>query len=73
MTGHAVVVWEWQCRGNSWKPYTPAVSQHLERASAKKLTQVILSDADPNLQSYYVNLISLTQEMEDSGKNSWFL
>lgn len=67
MSGHAVVVWEYESRAGHWKPYTPAVTQHLERANGKQLTRVLLSDADPLLMHYYVNLRSLTQELEDSG------
>lgn len=41
--------------------YSPSVSQHLERAYAKKLTQVFLGDSDASLIEFYVNLRTMKQ------------
>lgn len=57
-----VVVWEVEnILLNKYVPYSSSVSQHLERAYAKKLTQVFLGDSDANLNEYYVNLRTMKQ------------
>lgn len=66
-----VVVWEVESRSSDattekYVAYSPSVSQHLERAYAKHLTQVRLGDSDTNLNEYYVNLRTMKQCTENS-------
>ena len=62
-----VVVWEVESIAlKKYVPFSPSVSQHLERAHAKKLTQVFLGDSDASLNEYYVNLRTMKQCSESS-------
>ncbi|KAJ8959737.1 hypothetical protein NQ314_006161 [Rhamnusium bicolor] len=61
---------QWLCGNMKFVRVTGTLQprrQHLERANAKQLTRNSL-DADPMLLNYYVNLRTLTQELEESGK-----
>ncbi|KAG5682662.1 hypothetical protein PVAND_012001 [Polypedilum vanderplanki] len=64
MTSNNCVVVVWEVESillKKYIPYSSSVSQHLERAYAKKLTQVFLGDSDASLNEYYVNLRTMKQ------------
>lgn len=63
-----VVVWEVESTAEKYVAYSPSVSQHLERAYAKHLTQVRLGDSDSNLNEFYVNLRTMKQCAENTGE-----
>eukprot|EP00092_Neocalanus_flemingeri_P017841 GFUD01019305.1.p1 GENE.GFUD01019305.1~~GFUD01019305.1.p1 ORF type:complete len:875 (-),score=189.45 GFUD01019305.1:87-2711(-) len=65
--GSYVVVWEWENRPNRWRPYSPEVTQLLERAHNKKLNRIYLKDADPLLSDYYINMTAFEQCCEPTG------
>lgn len=66
-----VVVWEVESTVlKKFVPYTPSVSQHLERAYAKKLTQVFLGDSDASLNEFYVNLRTMKQCTEKADEEN---
>lgn len=66
-----IVVWEVESVAlKKFVPYSPSVSQHLERAHAKKLTQVFLGDSDASLNEFYVNLRTMKQCSENSDSDN---
>uniref|UniRef100_A0A182N1M0 E3 ubiquitin-protein ligase n=1 Tax=Anopheles dirus TaxID=7168 RepID=A0A182N1M0_9DIPT len=67
---HRVVVWEHELpKINCWLPYSPCVTQLLERAYTKNLTRVLLKDAEPELEMFEVNLVQMCQT-EHGTRNS---
>ncbi|XP_045595112.2 probable E3 ubiquitin-protein ligase DTX2 isoform X5 [Procambarus clarkii] len=66
--GLFVVVWEWENKQRRWRPYTPEVTQLLERAYSKNLRSVFLGDSDPALKNYCVHLPEMEQECKASGE-----
>lgn len=66
-----IVVWEVESvELKKFVPYSPSVSQHLERAHAKKLTQVFLGDSDASLNDFYVNLRTMKQCSENADSDN---
>ncbi|KAK8743605.1 hypothetical protein OTU49_001157 [Cherax quadricarinatus] len=66
--GLFVVVWEWENKQRRWRPYSPEVTQLLERAYSKNLRSVYLGDSDPALKNYCVHLPQMEQTCKASGE-----
>lgn len=67
----AVVVWEWLNEHGRWRPYSPAVSHHIEaviRANPRG-GSVVLGQADGKLAPYLIDLQSMQQFRQDTGKS----
>lgn len=66
----AVVVWEWLNEHGRWRPYSPAVSRHIEEVirSDPRGGSVVLGQADSRLSPYIIDLHSLHQFRQDTGK-----
>uniref|UniRef100_A0A8U8BFV8 E3 ubiquitin-protein ligase n=1 Tax=Geospiza parvula TaxID=87175 RepID=A0A8U8BFV8_GEOPR len=66
----AVVVWEWLNEHGRWRPYSPAVSHHIEavaRAGPRAGGSVVLGQADSRLAPYIIDLQSMHQFRQDTG------
>ncbi|KAL6463433.1 hypothetical protein MHYP_G00278240 [Metynnis hypsauchen] len=72
-----VVVWEWQDDLGYWRPYSGQVSCYIEqclqqqrgaRAGGPAATSVSLGQSDPSLAAYIIDIPSLKQFRQDTGK-----
>ncbi|KAJ8336153.1 hypothetical protein SKAU_G00394960 [Synaphobranchus kaupii] len=65
----AVVVWEWLNEHGRWRPYSPAVSHHIEAVirSDPRGGSVVLGQVDTRLSPYIVDLHSMHQFRQDTG------
>lgn len=67
MNCNYVVVWEWETKPHRWRPYSPEVTQLLERAHTKKINKIYLKDTDPLLCDYYIDMTNFEQVCEPTG------
>ncbi|XP_062850911.1 E3 ubiquitin-protein ligase DTX4 [Trichomycterus rosablanca] len=65
----AVVVWEWLNEHGRWRPYSPAVSHHIESMirSEARGGSIVLGQADSRLSPYIIDLQSMHQFRQDTG------
>ncbi|XP_048872165.1 probable E3 ubiquitin-protein ligase DTX2 isoform X1 [Brienomyrus brachyistius] len=73
----AVAVWEWQDDQGYWRPYSGQVSCYIEqcllnqrglRAAGHASTSISLGQVDPSLAPYIIDIPSLKQFRQDTGK-----
>lgn len=62
-----VAVWEWYNEFGKWRQYDPHISDFIERHANQK-GLVYLGNADPNFTNYIVDLSSLQQVRQGTGK-----
>ncbi|KAK3527375.1 hypothetical protein QTP86_021910 [Hemibagrus guttatus] len=68
------VVWEWQDDAGSWRPYSSQVSCFIEqclqhhRSAGPAVTTISLGQSDPSLAAYIIDIPSLKQFRQDTGK-----
>uniref|UniRef100_A0A8C7I059 E3 ubiquitin-protein ligase n=1 Tax=Oncorhynchus kisutch TaxID=8019 RepID=A0A8C7I059_ONCKI len=65
----AVVVWEWLNEHGRWRPYSPAVSHHIEAVirNDPRGGSVVLGQVDSRLSPYIIDLHSMHQFRQDTG------
>ncbi|XP_035522928.1 probable E3 ubiquitin-protein ligase DTX2 [Morone saxatilis] len=71
-----IAVWEWQDDLGYWRPYSGQVSAHIERCLAPRgqrgggpgSTSICLGQSDPSLSPYLIDIPSLKQFRQDTGK-----
>ncbi|XP_061754859.1 probable E3 ubiquitin-protein ligase DTX2 isoform X2 [Nerophis ophidion] len=71
-----IAVWEWQDDQGHWRPYSGQVSAHIERClsprghrgGAPATTTISLGQSDPGLSPYLIDVPSLKQFRQDTGK-----
>ncbi|XP_078121463.1 putative E3 ubiquitin-protein ligase DTX2 isoform X2 [Sander vitreus] len=74
-----IAVWEWQDDLGYWRPYSGQVSAYIERCLASRgqrggggggpgSTSICLGQSDPSLSPYLIDIPSLKQFRQDTGK-----
>uniref|UniRef100_A0A8C9U159 E3 ubiquitin-protein ligase n=1 Tax=Scleropages formosus TaxID=113540 RepID=A0A8C9U159_SCLFO len=65
----AVIVWEWLNEHGRWRPYSAAVSHHIEAAirSDPRGGSIVLGQVDSRLSPYIIDLHSMHQFRQDTG------
>ncbi|KAM4545326.1 putative E3 ubiquitin-protein ligase DTX2 isoform 2-T2 [Odontesthes bonariensis] len=70
-----IAVWEWQDDQGYWRPYSGQVSAHIERCLSPRRggggpgsTSICLGQSDPSLSPYLIDIPSLKQFRQDTGK-----
>lgn len=77
--GHSqpmIAVWEWQDDQGYWRPYSGQVSAYIERCLSTRgqrlagsgSTSIYLGQSDPSLSPYLIDIPSLKQFRQDTGK-----
>lgn len=65
-----VVVWEWMNEHGRWRPYSAAVCHHIENVlKGDARGTVVLGQVDDQLSPYVIDLQSMHQFRQDTGKS----